>query len=292
MPAWIKQVLRLLVFGNCWVSFAAVCLYWETALLHHLEFSSRLSISIFGATLFIYNYHRLFRKRVIYSVERSTRHRWIVSNDKLLTGFAVLGGLTGFISFLPYFTQTFFLRILPFLLIALLYVVPVGKRNGKWFSLRDLPFLKIFLVAAVWAFVTAFIPFLSRDAQWLPTASVWLTFAHRFVFIFAITLPFDVRDLAHDRKYGVVTFASRFGVNGIKSGARLLLVFIAAAGLCGYLAGWYSPGQGLGLVISAASTGWLISRMREDSDEWYYAGFLDGTMVDQLFWIFVMGLVG
>jgi 4-hydroxybenzoate polyprenyltransferase len=291
MLSLLKRLVKLLVFGNIWVSFAAVCLYWETVLLHNLQYSVRLSVGIFGATLFIYNYHRLFRKHAIYTEESSKRHQWILAHSNLLTGLALAGVGISLLAFLPFMNESLVLKLLPLSIIALFYVLPVVKQNGIWLRPRDLPYLKVFLVSAVWAGITVFLPFLIEDAEWTPGASNWLTLIHRFVFIFAITLPFDIRDIQQDRKALVKTFASGLGIDGVKQLSRALLILVAFAGFAGYFMNWYSGGEGLGLVASAAGTGWLISGVDEQSDEWFYVGLLDGTMVDQLFWVWFLGLI-
>ncbi|MEX1189302.1 MAG: UbiA family prenyltransferase [Bacteroidia bacterium] len=260
-------------------------MYWCTAYLHDLDIQVFLSLSIFGATLFIYNYHRLFRKKVIYAKEISERHQWILAHDRLLQVFAVAGFLLAAGCFIPYLNPTLFFRLSPFLLLSLFYVIPVWKGKKKWLRVRDIPFMKIFLVAAVWSFVTVFLAFLAEDPFWFPDIDAWLTTLQRFIFIFAITLPFDIRDLAHDRSSGLTTFAARLGVEGVKRLANILLVVVAAlAGISTFI-GIYSLPHGIGVSISCALTGFLISRIDEDSSEWIYAGFLDGTMLDQFLWI-------
>jgi len=288
MPEWLKNISKILVFGNCWVAFAATCLYWCTCIIHQLKPQLDLSIGIFGATLFIYNYHRLFRKSAIYAWQRSERHRWIVANDTLLKTFALVGLTVSIIAFLPYTDIAIVLKFLPFVALTLLYVIPVWKTDGKWMRLRDFPFIKIALVAVVWAFVTVFVPFAILDIHWIPNLSQWLTFSQRFVFIFAITIPFDIRDLEHDAKHNVKTFAGVLGVNRAKQLSSLLLIIVAAISISAYLLKFYSTGNAAGMMISSLSTSFLISRIQEDSDEWMYAGYLDGTMVDQLFWIWLL----
>ena len=291
LPGWLSKVIRTVVFGNLWVSFGAVCMYWSTVVLHHLSFSPFLSASIFGATLFIYNYHRLFRKELIYKKQASARHDWILNNASLLRIFALLGMILAVAGFVPYLNSTLFFRFSPFILLALLYVIPVWKKGKKWLRLRDIPYLKIFLVSAVWAFVTVFLPFLAHDPFWTPTLPEWLTTFQRFIFIFAITLPFDIRDLEHDRSNQVKTIASYLGVDAVKTVSRILLALVAFSALICFQLGYYQPGNALGLLISCASTGWLISKANEEADEWYYAGLLDGTMVDQVGWILFVGLL-
>lgn len=289
IPERILGLLRLLVFGNLWVAFCAVTMYWCTAELHQMEVKWQLSLSIFGATIFIYNYHRLFRKEVIYKGFISQRHRWILNHHKLLQLFAVAGFAVALTNFIPYLNPTLIFRLSPFLLLALLYVIPVWKKEKKWIRIRDIPYIKIFLVAAVWSFVTVFLAFLAEDPYWFPGVAEWSTALQRFIFIFAITLPFDIRDLAHDRSSGLTTFASTLGVQGVKKLSSILLVTSAALAMLSAFAGIYMHGHAGAIILSCLVTGMLISRLDEDSSEWMYAGFLEGTMLDQFIWILLLG---
>jgi hypothetical protein len=45
------------------------------------------------------------------------------------------------------------------------------------------------------------------------------------------------------------------------------------------------------MIISAASSGWLIAQINKDSSEMIYAFWLEGTMIDQFFWIFLLSLL-
>ena len=291
IPERILGLLRLLVFGNLWVAFCAVSMYWCTVYLHQMEVQFQLSLSIFGATLFIYNYHRLFRKEIIYKGYISNRHRWILSHHRLLQAFAIAGFILSVGCFIPYINPTLVFRLSPFLLLSLLYVIPVWKKGKKWIRIRDIPYIKIFLVAAVWSFVTVFLAFLAEDPYWFPGVAEWSTALQRFIFIFAITLPFDIRDLAHDRSSGLTTFANTLGVQGVKTLSNILLVSIAVLAMLSAFAGYYKHGHAAAMILSCLVTGMLISRLDEDSSEWMYAGFLEGTMLDQFIWILLLGVL-
>jgi 4-hydroxybenzoate polyprenyltransferase len=152
--------------------------------------------------------------------------------------------------------------------------------------------VKIFLVALVWAFVTVCLPFVilpDFTFQSLLNPNIILTASNRFLFFFAITLPFDIRDLEHDRKNGVRTFASLLGVGGIKNLSRVLLVIVTLFALFCYFRGYYFPGHALAIIVSCASTSWLIAKADEHSNEYYYSGWLDGSLMDQYFWIVFFG---
>jgi 4-hydroxybenzoate polyprenyltransferase len=289
LPNWTLKTSRLLVFGNLWVAFCAVSLYWCTALLHKLEIEVFLSLSIFNATVFIYNYHRLFRKKVIYEKVRSERHEWILMHEKELQILALITLISAIGFFVPYMNIRLFLRFSPFLALALFYVIPIWKRRGKWLRVRDIPFIKIFLVAAVWSFVTVVLPFLADDPEWLPNVEIWHTIVQRFIYIFAITVPFDIRDLKLDKASGLTTFAGRFGVSNAKRISEVLLLIVAIICLSAAHLGFYTYGNALGMLLSCSVTGLLISRIDENSSEWIYAGLLDGTMLDQFLWVLILG---
>lgn len=286
-----QKITRLVVFGNLWVSFGAVCMYASTVILHHLKLDWRLAACIFMATLFIYNYHRLFRKKKIYRGVISDRHRWIIAHDKLLQASAILGLILSVYLFLPYINERLILRFLPFASLALFYVVPVWKKEDKWLRIRDIPYVKIFLVASVWTFVTVLLPFLCIDPNWFPDTAVLITAAQRFMFIFAITMPFDIRDLEHDRSVGLTTFAGRLGVEGVKKASGVLLVLVALLAVLGALTSSYTLPCTLALLSSCMLTSWFISGITKDSSEWTYAAFLEGTMVDQLVWLTVFSFL-
>ena len=76
---------------------------------------------------------------------------------------------------------------------ALGYSLWPTRRAGG--GLRDLPGLKLPLIATVWSLVTVVLPY-AWTGQPL-TASVPVALA-QFAFILGITLPFDIRDMAFD----------------------------------------------------------------------------------------------
>jgi 4-hydroxybenzoate polyprenyltransferase len=289
MPIWLQKLLRIGVFGNIWIAIGALSMYLATVELHHLPFSFAIASSIFGATLLFYNYHRLFRKDAIYQLVASERHNWILENHSLLLFLALGGAAMAMAGIWPFLTSQLIIRLSPFLALAILYVIPIWRKEGRWMRLRDLPFIKIFLVAAVWAFVTVALPFIATQANWLPNRAEAFTLLQRFVFIFAITLPFDIRDLEHDRANGVKTIAASLGIDAIKNLSRALLALVALIGFGAYSLGDYQMGHALALLVSCATTGSLISKADAQSDEWFFAGWLDGSMLDQLFWIWLLG---
>jgi 4-hydroxybenzoate polyprenyltransferase len=173
----------------------------------------------------------------------------------------------------------------------LLYVLPVLPVGGKWTRLRDFPFVKTFIISAVWAVITV-VP-ASKEALLLESISpevIWLM-GERFIFLTAISIPFDLRDLNIDAQNNVKTFAGTWGFEKTLFYCRILLVIFAAAAVLGFQLNLISGSTTSAMIVSAASTGWLIAQINEQSGEMIYAFWLEGTMIDQFFWIFLFSLL-
>jgi 4-hydroxybenzoate polyprenyltransferase len=226
--------------------------------------------------------------KAIYAKHSSDRHNWIIKNRNHVIALTLLGFILALVGGFAFLNKEIIGILLPFVLISLFYVIPIYKKEGVWIRLRDLSYVKIFLVAGVWSFVTVCLPFVilpDFHFQSLLAPNIILTATQRFLFFFAITLPFDIRDLEYDRKNSVRTFAALLGVEGIKNFSRVLLVLVSLIALYCYKQGYYLPGHTLAMIISCASTNWLISKANENSNEFYYSGWLDGTLMDQYFWM-------
>ncbi len=94
--------------------------------------------------------------------------------------------------------------------LTLLYILPFfgGGRN-----LRALAGVKIYVIAFVWSGVTVLLPLIGKVdlIQW----DVFIEFLQRFLFVFALTLPFEIRDLKFDMA-NLRTVAQIFGVRKSK----------------------------------------------------------------------------
>jgi len=83
-------------------------------------------------------------------------------------------------------------------LFYVVYVVRFIPYNNKWLALRDIPFLKIFVIAFVWALVTGLLPLISSKDLIQINLQHILFLTKQFLFVVAITIPFDIRDMKYD----------------------------------------------------------------------------------------------
>jgi 4-hydroxybenzoate polyprenyltransferase len=168
-------------------------------------------------------------------------------------------------------------------------VIPfLGRtKEKKGLRLRDLNWIKIFLIAIVWAYVTVILPILEvRAVQWADL----LILLERMVFIFMITLPFDIRDLKVDDFNNVKTIPAVYGIPKTMQLVLFSFLFSMLLVIINYA---IIPSKPLyfalfGLSLSLTSTYIFIRISIDKTDDYYFTGLLDGTMWLQFVcvWIF------
>ena len=190
----MKKAVLFIVYSNILISFCAGMLAYGTASFQSLLSPVRYFWFIFGATLFVYNAQRLLRLQEL-NDSLSSRHQWIIQNKKtvLLISF---GGLA--ISIFWFIRAFFDVRNILFFgffgIISMFYSFSITTRLP---SLRELPFVKIHLIALTWTASCVFFPLLNKEG--LNQADWGLIFAVYLYFV-AITIPFDIRDLPYDKE--------------------------------------------------------------------------------------------
>ena len=188
----------------------------------------------------------------------------------LLIVFLLIMGLISINSFLTLDRyEKFYLTVLA--VISLWYVVPVtGKR------LRDYPVIKIFLVALVWAAISCVAVFPEID---ISIGDKILIFSERFLIIFSITIPFDIRDMDYDKAQGLNTLPL---ILGKTNAVRLAIVTVfAAISIAAYLGfkGIYDNESALALIAGYLLVIVMIYFSRNKQSDYYFTGILDGTAI-------------
>lgn len=165
--------------------------------------------------------------------------------------------------------------VLPTIL-SLAYVLPLFGNKRR---LRDFDQIKIYLIAGVWAFVTVFLPVI--DGGFNLSLSLVLMIFERAIFIFAITLPFDIRDLQVDDHGEVKTIPAILGIEKTKQLAYASCVLAFVLAVSTFYLNFYDLKILIGLGVSYLSTAWLIGYSTTERHDYFYSGLLDGTMILQ-----------
>lgn len=190
----MKKRIQFVVYANFLISFAAGLL--SSGVAYSLKINDPVSYFglVFGATLFVYNAQRLFRLPQLAGT-LSTRHQWIINHKKTVVLISFIGIAISLYWFIKDFLSiNSFLFLSIFGVISLLYSV---KIKNFFPPLREVPFLKIHWVALTWTASCSLFPLLHLTNETSAPIIISLTLAIYTYFI-AITIPFDIRDLAYD----------------------------------------------------------------------------------------------
>ncbi len=255
---------------------------WQSQWIFEQQFQFDIfSAFIFLATLFLYAAHRIVGISKLHEYFQLERYSVIATFKTHIQFYAVIGLLGSAICFL-YIERSVQLALLIPSIVSLGYVIPfLGNKK----RLRDLNHIKIFLVAIVWAWVSVLLPALQYQQ---PLNSMLLFMAiERAFFIFAITLPFDIRDLKIDQHSNVKTLPAQFGLAKTKYLAyATLLVCVGIAALL-LQQHFYTPLVFIALITSYFFAGSLIYLSIPNRHDYFYSGLMDGTMIVQFLLVYL-----
>lgn len=281
MKKLLRSAFDFLLFSNVFMSLCAVA----QALLTFSIAGSKPVYPVVGllftATLGIYNFSILLSKPK--HPERSSyrRVRWFFAHYRLMVTFTIVSLL----SLIPlFFLLSMESRILLVFLAILSfgYGLPLFSIGDQKFGLRNIPGLKAFLITLVWTLSCVLVPILEAQDQHLTDISMrdtMIILAKRFLFIAALTVPFDIRDLFQDKKLGLKTVAVVWGEKNAYLFCQVLLtgyiVLLFLLRKNGFNVDFFA------LTLTAVLTGWLIFRSKWEKNEYYYFFYLDGVLILQ-----------
>lgn len=281
MNKYFKQALNFLLFSNVFIALCAVSQgiisYW----LLGIKPDKYVLGLLFFSTLAIYNFSILLSKPEKSENSSFLRARWIFSHHRLMIGLFIISVLS-LIPFAIHLNTYSLILMLGLGLISIAYNLPIFGIPGKKFGLRNIPGLKLFIIGAVWAGSTVLLPILEIEGSGtlnISNKGTILLFFTRFLFIVAITIPFDIRDLFQDQNNALKTLPVIFGE---KKSLFLCQLFLATSLFSLYAYTEKLDANFWAIALSIFVSGWLILKSRWKKNEYYYFLLLDGTMILQL----------
>lgn len=217
----------------------------------------------FFSTLAVYNGQRLFKSRSSY---KTPWLKWVDDNKRALYGVVVVFAIAAVVFMLRIgFKSNLALLLLTVsVIVSMFYVIPLGQKN-----LREIPFVKIHLIAISWAVVLIVFPMLNESVL---ENVLWFASVH-YLYIIAVAIPFDIRDLKHDSS----TQKTIPQVLGVARAKALALLLIAIFGACMfYIDGRFimNPFFYAAVFVQIG----LILLMTERKSDIYTAGWMDAAI--------------
>ena len=269
---FVLKILDFLVVTNVYVATGTFSLTWLSLQFYGND-KLDLAFFVFFSTLFAYNFIRLARVQHMIKEGDSTRHKNIFRFRAFLWFFSIISAIAAFIFFLRV-DESIYYPLLFMGLISIAYSLPVYKKQGIWLRLRDMPFIKIFIIAFVWAIVTSLFPMQVSDVP-----INWLVVIERFLFVFAITIPFDIRDLRFDAE-NLNTIPQVFGIKKARYIGLVAIVIAEALLFYNYFFfGMYSLFSALAIYISYELSAVLVYKSHPSLTERYFTLGVEGTSI-------------
>ena len=203
----ITKLFRFYVLSSTHLGLAVLSLLAIVHLQYNLSWQYPLFIFVFCASVVTYNFMRSFS----FSEHVKPRRPILVFSFLTVIGLCISATKLTFHTLL----LAFFLGLLSFS-----YVLP----NNRFFTgLRQLPYLKSFVVVGCWASVVVLIPLINHRCQFSTiTFVLWTQIA---LWTFATMIPFEIRDI-YDDSNRMKTIPQIFGIKGAKMIGTLSLVAV------------------------------------------------------------------
>ncbi len=266
----LKKFLFWIGDTNIFIAIAAAFCTLATYEFHSVEPDYFLVGFIFFATLFTYNLQRR-----VGDLESTGTH-YIAKT--ILMGI----GLAGLMYFAFYLTVKELIGLGLAGALSMGYAIPCIPFREKWRSIREIPYMKIWVIVLAWLMSTSIVPLIdivnlySVDDRW----STVLFFLQQGAFIWALTIPFDVRDLKSDFPHQR-TLPMVFGVSRAIKMAQNAMILAFVFAFFNYLIGFFGfPEMLVQLGISIVGV-MLVRRGSKHRLPLYYSILLDGMIILQ-----------
>lgn len=275
----LNSVLDFLLFSNL---FIACCAMAQGALTYSLLNApvNPLVIALLGcATLFLYNFSLALSKPKDYKTSSYKRVRWFFSHYKLIISISAIA-LILMLPLISSLSLNSFLLLASISILAFSYNSPILKIGERRFGLRNMPGAKLFIIATVWACSCVWIPImeLRSDGLTISSGDTFLLVSKRFLFIMAITLPFDIRDIYQDRSFHLKTIPVLIGK---KNSMHLCQILLITYTLFLFIFADTISSEIVALGLIALFTNFLLFNKNLKKNEYYYFLLLDGTLLLQ-----------
>lgn len=187
------KFLHIIIYGNWLVAIAAGVL--TSCYSFYIKSPNELENGLlvgFG-TLFMYNFQRLISPFPPLKPHPSLRFEWTVLNKQKMWFGGLIGLLVAAVLTISGILNLYSVIVLFFaVLIGIAYATPL---LGFKKPLREIPYIKIHLIALVWVLSCFVFPQLNQNGVFTFDLT-WPLLA--YVYFVAITIPFDMRDVLND----------------------------------------------------------------------------------------------
>jgi 4-hydroxybenzoate polyprenyltransferase len=268
----LRNILRWIVFNNIFVAFCVVALNMSSEFLLD-TYNCQINQFLFFSCIFTYNYQRMVRSKRKLQQQKQR----LFGDKKVLLAlmlFSLLCCVFLFFQF-NYHTQ---------LLIAFLGIISVLYP----FILREIPYCKIFIITLVWSASTVLLLVTENNLEL--SSAVYYLFLGRLLFILALTIPFDIRDLKYDNK-SLKTIPIIFGASKARLIAILFLLGFIIIALLQYYQNQIYFESLIAIVLSCFFASILIIKSTTGKKDFYFTFWVESASIYLYFFLMLSTLL-
>lgn len=274
-----KWLLDFYLFGNFHIAFCAVALTLSTKYLFNLQLRHELLVFVFCGTFFGYNLQRLPSAFDNNIQRRFLRHHWNTQNRILLTTLSLVAAGAFAWSYSRLYLRSQIVALVPAAL-SFAYAFRVVPTKKGWIRLREIPGVKIFVIAITWGISCALLPAAAAHVQGHPwfTLPILLWSVVCGLLIFALTVPFDVRDFDYD----VSRLKALPAILGIRGSINVAIgALFVSAGITWLILLLHEGtiAEALAYTLWCVITSFFIYKSTPQRHEYYFSFTIDGLIL-------------
>ncbi|MFD2434695.1 hypothetical protein ACFSO9_14885 [Mesonia maritima] len=261
----MKKVLNFYINSSLHLAFSVTALAVISVLQFQIELNSTVLLFIFLSTITGYNF-------VKYAGLAKLHHKSLTGNLRGIQVFSFFS-FAGLLYVASLQSEKVLWITVLLGIVTFFYAVPFLPNQT---NLRNLKSLKIFIIALVWAGATVLIPLINQHPIF--EQSVLLSFFQRFLFVVALTIPFEVRDVIYDEDH-LGTLPQLLGVENSKKIGYILLISFVVLKFFIETVTWI---QFLPKLITALAVGIFIYKSTKKQNRYFSSFWVEAIPI---FWL-------
>jgi 4-hydroxybenzoate polyprenyltransferase len=279
------KILSFFIHSNLLIALAALSLTLasQVQLGMNPKVHPYLAV-IFLATLFYYNLHRYQNLKSKSQTIDKDKYKWATEHTSIVSAL-IISSFAGLVVISFFVRAEILYLLIPLAVLSFLYSFHLPGKQKHNFQLIQLTGMKTLLIALVWTGATVLVPVFFEE-QSFDHLQISLLMTERFTFIFAIAIPFDIRDMLADKRSLLKTIPVEFGESTalkISNIALLLSLFIATFHYLDTNMIFILPAY----LFSIVSTFIFINNKALKNVTFYHHGILDGSILLHGLFIFM-----
>lgn len=278
-------MLKLISYSGIFVAFGAVSYSIYYSKLLNASIDPYRTLLIFFATIASYSGVQIVP--LLFTNAQQPRQEWFLKYKKFF--FVLISSSLVIVASL-----SFYLSKIDFFIFSHLFILVLFYEKNDFFKfisfkrtkgikeikgIRSVAYLKSPLIAYVWATTCCFPQILQQQTIHTLGVQAFLIWAESFSFILALTIPFDIRDSEHDKKYQLKTLMHLLGIKKVKILCIGLMTFSLSVSLV-----FHNANVMASMLILVMYCYFLIKAKSSLHDYYFFFG-LDSLIILKLLFI-------